>query len=276
MRIGAHQGVRVNGAVLREQTRREKFQVELMQNPEAGRYQPYAPVCLRRPFHEAEALTVAFNFELHVAPQGLRRPVVIDGEGVIERHVDRYFGFHQCRRMAAALHGAAQGGEIAKERNARRAVQHDAAHDERDFGRALRVRLPAGQIEHVCLEYLAAIAIPEQRLEDDAQGYRQAGDAACAVCFERPQRKNVSLFTGPEVDILLAGGMQRWVHGRFAIVMRDQLRNKSPSARTDRSVPAARTILTIAETSCGCLPKPASRANFSRRSSSVHGSPGMP
>ena len=168
MRIGAHQGVRVNGAVFREQTRREKFQVELMQNSEAGRYQPYAPVCLRRPFHEAEALTVAFNFELHVAPQGLRRPVVIDGEGVIERHVDRHFGFHQCRRMAAALHGAAQGGEIAEQRNARRAVQHDAAHDERDFGRALRVRLPAGQIEHVCLEHLAAIAIPEQRLEDDA------------------------------------------------------------------------------------------------------------
>ncbi len=67
VRIGAYQGVGIMHAIFAQQSGREELQVDLVQDAEAGRYQPYAFVGLHRPFHEAEALPIALDFVLHVA-----------------------------------------------------------------------------------------------------------------------------------------------------------------------------------------------------------------
>ena len=46
---------------------REEFEIDLMQDPGAGRKQADAVVGLHRPFDEAEPFGVALDFQLHVA-----------------------------------------------------------------------------------------------------------------------------------------------------------------------------------------------------------------
>jgi hypothetical protein len=110
--------------------------------------------------------------------------VIVHGERVIERHVHRHFRLHRLGGPALAGYRPAHRREVAEQWDARHAVEHHAPDDERYLGRARRVRLPAREIEHVLLVHRPAVAVPEQRFEDDADGYRQAGDAAGAARFE--------------------------------------------------------------------------------------------
>src|SRR3546814_8372442 len=71
------------------------------------------------------------DVKLHVFAQRVRRPVMVDRQGMIQRHVDRHLGADSVGRMAQAGHGPAYRREIAQQRNARRAVEDDPSHGER-------------------------------------------------------------------------------------------------------------------------------------------------
>ena len=98
-----------------------------------GGNKPDTVISLHRPFHEAEPLGIAADFQLHVPRQRVGRAVEVDGQGVIEHHVDRNFRPDRERGIAEPLHRSADGREIAKQRDAGGAIENDAADGERNF-----------------------------------------------------------------------------------------------------------------------------------------------
>ena len=199
VRVGTDERVRIDHAILLEKAWREKLQVELVKNAPARRHQAYAVIGLHRPLHEAEALVVALDLQLHVARERVGCTVVIDGQGVIERHVHRHSRTDGLGCVAHARDGTADGGEIAQQRNPCCAVEHDAPDGIRHFVFALSVELPVCERAHLRFGDTLAVTVAQQRFEHDAQRHREPGHACDAVLFQRRQSVIGFLLGEPEV-----------------------------------------------------------------------------
>jgi hypothetical protein len=99
--------------------------------------------------------------------------VKIDRERVIERHIDRNSRADAVGGIPHAFHRASNGGQIAEQRNAGGAVEHDARDGKWKLGLPLRIRLPVCEGAHLALGHALFIAIAEQRFEHDAQRHRK-------------------------------------------------------------------------------------------------------
>ena len=166
---------------------REIFEIHLVHDPDAGRHEPESLERLLAPFQELVTLAVALELHFHVQPQRLRRTGEIDLHGVVDHQIDRHERLDDFRIAAELLHGAAHRRQIDHQRNAGEVLENDAGDDERDFFVGRRLRVPIRQRLDVLSPDLFAIAIAQDRFEDDANADRQPGDLADALLFERGQ-----------------------------------------------------------------------------------------
>src|SRR5437868_8686148 len=104
MRIGADQCIREKYPCLRPADRlltqhalSQIFEIDLMNNPDAGRHQLECFECLLAPFEELISLPVAFELHLEVQPQCLGGAKEVDLDRVIDDQIDRDQWFNNVR-----------------------------------------------------------------------------------------------------------------------------------------------------------------------------------
>ncbi len=78
-----------------------------------------------------------------------------------------------CGIAAETLHGAAHGGQIDDAGDAGEILQHDARGLEGDFDFGRRRGVPGGEVADVVLGDFVAVAVAQQRFEQDANGERE-------------------------------------------------------------------------------------------------------
>ena len=143
---------------------------------------------LHAPFHELVAFVVALEFELHIEVEGVLRAVMIDHHRVIDDQVDRHQRLDDLRILAHVAGHVAHRGQVREQRHAGEILEHDARDDEGDLVRARTLGRPVGELPHVLLGHLLAVAIAQHRLQHDADGHRQARDTADPRFLDRVQR----------------------------------------------------------------------------------------
>jgi len=75
----------------------------------------------------------------------------------------------------------AHGCQVGQERHAGEVLEHHAGHDERDFVDAFAAGRPVGELLDVGRRDLAAVAVAQHRLQDDAKGHRQLVDVGVSL-----------------------------------------------------------------------------------------------
>ena len=166
---------------------RQILEIDLMHDADAGRHDLERIEGLHAPLHEFVALCVALEFDLHVEVQCIPGAVVIDLNRVIDDQVDRHQRLDDLWILADAMSDAAHRGQVAEQWHSGEILEHDARDDERYFLGAWRVRRPVGELPHVLLGHLLAVAVAEHAFENDANGNRQPRDTADPRRFERGQ-----------------------------------------------------------------------------------------
>ena len=174
MRVGTEYGIGKPYAVFFPHAARQVFHVDLMDDAVAGRDDADGLERALRPFDEAVALGVAFEFDFLVALHGVRPVVDIDFDRVVDHDVDRHQRFDLAGSQALAFGGGAHCGEVVKSAETDQVLQYDAHHDEGDFRSAFAVGLPCREVAHVFFGDALAVAETRQRFEHDANADRQA------------------------------------------------------------------------------------------------------
>ena len=164
-----------------------------MADADAGGHDLEGVEGLHAPFHELVALFVSLELELHVEVERVLGAVVVDLHRVVDDEVDRHEGLDHLGVFAHLRGHAAHRGEVAEQRHAGEVLQHDARQHERDLLGAFRVRLPGGELAHVLLGDLLAVAIPEHRLEHDADRYREPFELRIQRFPEHRQRVELAV-----------------------------------------------------------------------------------
>ena len=97
---------------------------------------------------------------------------------------------------------AAHRGEIDDQRHAGEILEHDARDDERNFLVRRRLRVPVGERLDIFAADLFAVAIAQDRFEDDADADRQPRDRADALFLERGKgmKRCVATMAGVELS----------------------------------------------------------------------------
>ena len=203
VRIGSDQCVGKAHAVFEQNSPGEVLQIDLMEDSGAGRKKPYAVIGLHGPFDEAEALGVAADLQLHVSRQRVGRTVKVDGQCMVENHINRHFGPDAARRIAKPLNRAADCRQIAQQRNSGRAIKNDAPNRERNFGIASRPCLPAREIANLAFVRPLAIAIPYKRFQHHPQRYGQPGYFSETELLKHGKREKAIFSSKPEIDFAL-------------------------------------------------------------------------
>ena len=175
--VGADQRVGVVHAVPRlVHAAREVLEVDLVHDADARRHDLERVERLHAPLHELVALLVALELQPHVEVERVLRSVVVDLHRVVDHQVDRHQRLDKLGVVAHLVRHAAHRGEVGEQWHAGEVLQHDACEHERDLVGARRVRLPAGELAHVRLGDLLAVAVSEHRFEHDAHRDRQSLD----------------------------------------------------------------------------------------------------
>ena len=128
------------------------------------------------PTKELVALAVALVLDLDVALERFRGAEDVGDHGVVDDH----FGRRQrvdLRWVAAEVDDRlTHRGEVDDTRDTGEVLHDHAGRRELDLRARLGVRIPAGQRLDVILGDVGAVLGPQQRLEQDLQAERQAGD----------------------------------------------------------------------------------------------------
>ncbi|KFB73620.1 MAG: hypothetical protein AW09_001114 [Candidatus Accumulibacter phosphatis] len=146
----------------------QMFEIDLVDDAHSRRHDAEGLESLHSPFHELIAFAVALELESHVLLQRLWRAVVIDLYRVVDDQVDRHQRLDAPRVESARLRHLPHRCEIAEQWHASEILQHDARDDEGNLLAAACARLPLGKFEDVLLADALAIAVTQQRFENDA------------------------------------------------------------------------------------------------------------
>ena len=106
---------------------------------------------------------------------------------MVHHQIHRHQRLDDFRIFAQPRHGGAHGRQIHQQWHTGEILQHDARHNERDFLRPFRARLPVGQRADIVFGDLFAVAIAQDGFEHEPEGDGQPGNRADAGLFERRQ-----------------------------------------------------------------------------------------
>ena len=220
--VGTDQRVRVIHtpfrAVFVQHAARQIFEVDLVHDADAGRHHLEGIERLHTPLHELVALAVALEFHFHVKPQRIRAVVVVHLHRVVHHQIDRHQRLDDLRILAHLRGGVTHRRKVDEQRHSGEVLQHDARHHERDLFGARRVRLPVGELAHMRLGDLPAVAVAQDGFQHDADRHRQARDFSNGGGFQRGQRIQRALFAAGESE-RLAGIEQVVCHGRISVLV---------------------------------------------------------
>ena len=171
-------GVGEEGSIslfLGENAAGEVFEVHLMDDADSGGDDAKGLKGLLAPFEEFVAFAVALELVLHVQHERLFRSVDVDLNGVIDDEIDGDEGFDDFGIFFEAGDSIAHGGEVDQERHAGEVLEDDAGDSERDFFSGWFLGIPAGEVLDIAGACLKAVAVAEDRLENDAERNREPG-----------------------------------------------------------------------------------------------------
>ena len=175
--VGADQRVGVVGAVGRlVHAARQVFEIHLVDDAEARRHDAEGVERAHAPFHELVALAVALELELHVEVERLLGAEVVDHHRVVDDQVDRHQRLDRLRILVHRRGDAAHRSQVGEQRHAGEVLQHHPRDDERDLVRAVRRRMPVGDLLDMLGRHQAAVAVAQHALEHDADRDRQPVD----------------------------------------------------------------------------------------------------
>ena len=194
---------------------RQVFQVHLVHDAEARRHDAEGIERVHAPLHELVALEVALELQLHVQVERLLRAEVVDHDAVVHHQVHRHQGLDGLGIAAQACRDVAHGGQVGQQRHAGEILQHHAGDHERDLLGALGGGVPVGELAHVRLRHLLAVAVAQHALQHDADGVRQAQDVRVGLreCRKGPQLPGLA---GSGLEGLQRLGVR--VHGRPSVM----------------------------------------------------------
>ena len=176
VRVGPDQRVGVQRAVVVEHHARQVLEVDLVDDPGAGRHDPEALERALAPAQERVALVVALELALDVDAEGVARAEDVD----LDRVVDHQLGRHErvdLRGIAAEIgHRVAHRGEVDDRGHAREVLHHHARGREGDLLRRLGAVVPGGDRLDVLLADADAVLVAQDVLEQDLERERQARD----------------------------------------------------------------------------------------------------
>src|SRR5438309_2578514 len=107
---------------------------------------------------------------------------------MIDHQIDRDERLDDFRIAAELFHRAAHRGEVDNQRHASEILEDNSGDDEGNLFLGGRFRVPIREGLDVLAPDLFAVAIPEDRLEDNPNAHRQARNGANALLFERRKR----------------------------------------------------------------------------------------
>ena len=172
--VGADQRVRIDGAVRPHQhPLGQEFQVHLVDDADPRRDDFEGVEGLHAPLQELVALVIAGELQLEIAPQGFRVAGEIDLHGMVHHQVDRHQRLDQLGILPELGHRRTHRRQIDQKRHPREILQHDPGDHEGDFLGPLGLGLPAREGLDRRLAHPLAVAVAQQRLEDDADRHRQ-------------------------------------------------------------------------------------------------------
>ena len=157
MRVGAHQRVWIQHAVLFEDVVRQKLEVHLVADAKSRWDDPQAVKGLRSPFEEAVPLSVAVELHLHVEVECIIPAEVVDLHGVINHQIDRNQRPHHPDIETPARHRRAHRGQIDQKGHAGEILQQHATDDEWHLRCARRTGLPPDQRFNILLANAATV-----------------------------------------------------------------------------------------------------------------------
>src|SRR6185437_5295287 len=158
----------------------EVFQVDLVDDADAGRYDFEGVEGLHAPFQELIALAVALKFDFEILAERVGRPGEVDLNGMVDHEVDGHERFDDFGVFSEARDGRTHGGEVHQQRNAGEILQNNAGDDEGNFLGALGSGFPIGELAHAGFGDFFAIAIAQHGFQDDADGDGQFGNGTDA------------------------------------------------------------------------------------------------
>ncbi len=174
--VGAHEGVGVDDAVFFEDAFGEVFEVDLVDNADAGGHDFEGVEGLHAPFEEFVAFAVACEFVFEVELKCGGGACGVHLHGVVHDEVHGHEWLDEFGVAVEFLDGGAHGGEVHKEGHSGEVLEDDAGNDEGDFFGAFGIRLPGGEGAHVVFGDALAVAVAQDGFEHDADGDGQAGD----------------------------------------------------------------------------------------------------
>ena len=172
--VGTHQRIGIVHAIGRlEHAARQVLQVHLVHDAESGRDHAEGAEGLHAPLHELVALAVALELQLHVQVERVPGSVVIDHDGVIDHQVHRDQRFDRARPAPHPRRHAAHRRQVGQQRHAGKVLQHHARDHEGNLFGAIGVGIPVGHLPHMLGRDLVAVAVAQDRFQDDAHGNGQ-------------------------------------------------------------------------------------------------------
>ena len=181
---------------------REVFQVDLVDDADAGRNQAEGFEGLLAPFQKLVAFAVALEFHLQVQLQSLGRSKEIHLHGVIDHQIHGHERLDDFRVAPQALHGAAHGRQVDHQGDTGEILQDNARHHEGDLFVSRFGRVPVGQRLDVLAPNFLAVAIPQDRFQHDADADGQARNLPDALLFQSGQGMKKSFAAVARVEFL--------------------------------------------------------------------------
>ncbi len=185
--IGAHQGVRVEDAVLQPDATGQMLEIDLVADALPGGHHLEGFENLLAPFDEPVTFRVAPGFPFHI---GLERPGGIEDihlDGVVHHQVHRHLRLDRPRIGPQAVGRTAHGGKITKEGHAREILKQDAGHEEGDLLQAGRLGRPGGDPTDRLFGDPFVVEMPKDGFQHDAERHRQPRNGAKACLLKRGQ-----------------------------------------------------------------------------------------
>ena len=167
----------------------EELEVDLVHDADARRDDAEVVERFLAPAEKLVALAVALKLEIDVDRERIVGGKAIDLHRVIDHQIDGDQRVDFLRIAAEPLHGAAHGGQIDDAGHAGEILQHDAGGFEGDFDFGGRGSVPSGEVAHVLLGDFVAVAVAQERFEQDANRERQRARSCRCPAASSLQRR---------------------------------------------------------------------------------------
>src|SRR5262249_29221846 len=148
----------------------EIFEIDLVNDTDAGWNNFEGVERLHAPFEKLIALAIALKFHFEVSLHRIGRAEEINLNRMIDDEIDRNERFNYFRILAEPTGGGTHSRKVDEQRNASKILQDDAGDDEGNFFSAGGVGFPISERADVLFGDAFSIAVAQNGFKDEADG----------------------------------------------------------------------------------------------------------